>query len=90
MNYFIAAVLGGIVTELAILVFKIDALYKLMSSANQDSYQKAVETQKAPKEFLPPAITSRGRKLVDQNQLVDLADIDPEIGIAALEEMGNL
>lgn len=82
---------------LIIIILFLGYIAKFLRDANTEinveqrvDYQTAVESIKAPKEYQPPKITGRGRKLVDQSELVDLADLDPEIGIKALEELGNI
>jgi len=85
-NIFLIIIIGLLVYIATLLR---DANREIISEQRID-YQKAVESTKVPKEYQPPQITSKGRKLVDQSEMVDLADLDPEVGIQALEEMGNL
>lgn len=50
-------------------------------------YERAVKTPKTVRPAVPPSITKRkGRSIVPADDLVDLADLDFETGIKAIEE----
>lgn len=80
-----------VMTIFSILFFnRITTLVSITGAYQADEYRKAVSVQKVKKPILPvKKEKTRGRSVVDSEELIDIADLPWEDGIKAIEDMGQ-
>lgn len=76
---------------LAFLVWQKISVFLTYNTLYQGAdYQQEVTRTKLPKVHLPPKKTeTKGRAVKDVPDMVDLADVDPELGMEAVERLAS-
>lgn len=89
----VIAILVLLVLQTALQLFhylELRDFVRLEMSRGAVQYQSVAESIKAPKATgKPRVVTTEGREIKATDELVDLADLDPEVGIKAIEDYGS-
>lgn len=84
----LTCICAGILGMLVLLYQKLDRLTIVATNQRANEFQEAANTPKTRRTIFAPKVTqANGRAVKDQDNLVDLSELDSEVGIAALEHM---
>lgn len=84
--------LGAVLGVLVLLYQKLDRLTIVATNQQAEDYVRAAQTPKTRQRIFAPktlVATQGGRSVKETPTLVDMSELDPEVGIKALEDYGD-